>query len=74
MIAKRLWLIPVWFVAQFLYEIPGAWSEDHASFANVLIRAFEAQTSLNALWVSFVVVVAVALYAMNKPKQESQKG
>ena len=59
---QRFWLIPIWFVIQFFYEIPGAWATDHSSLSSVVLRAISAQTSLNALWLSFLVILGVIFY------------
>jgi len=69
-IKPRLWLIPAWFVAQFLYEIPGAWSEDHSSLLWVALRALSAQTSPVALFTSLAVIIAAIFYKTPTPAEK----
>ncbi len=61
MFNRRLFLIPVWLVAQYAWN---AYSQ--GSF----VHGFEAMTSLDSLWVSFVVIVAVVYYAMKAKRPE----
>lgn len=51
---RRLLLIPAWLLAQFFQSF-------HQQGSSV--GAFEKMTSLNDLWLSFVVIVVVVLYA-----------
>jgi H+/Cl- antiporter ClcA len=51
---RRLLLIPVWFLAQYIYNLFSGMS---------LGQALGMMTSIESLWLSFVVVVVVILYA-----------
>lgn len=53
---RRLLLIPVWFAAQY------AWNLLHQGSP---VGAFEEMTTLESLWTSLVVVAVVVLYANN---------
>jgi len=54
MFNRRLFLIPAWLVAQFAWNL----------FSGSSLRsAFEEMTSLNSIWASLVVIVAIVLYA-----------
>lgn len=54
MFNRRLFLIPIWLVAQYIWNL-----YQQGSFA----QAFAAMTSLDSLWVSFIVTIAIIYYA-----------
>jgi hypothetical protein len=53
---RRLLLIPVWFLAQYLWNMFSG-----MSFG----EALDMMTSINSLWISAVVITAIVLYAKN---------
>jgi hypothetical protein len=56
-INHRLWLIPVWLIARYIWN-----AIDQGS----LVRGFEKMTSLESLWVTFIVIIAILYYASKK--------
>ncbi len=52
----RLWLIPIWFVAQYIWNFLSGMSAG---------QALDMMTSLNSLWISAVVITVIVLYAKN---------
>jgi hypothetical protein len=53
---RRLWLIPAWLVAKYLWNMVSGMSAG---------QALDAMTSINNLWISAVVITVIVLYAMN---------
>jgi hypothetical protein len=62
MFNRRLLLIPVWLVAQYLWNVIGQHS---------LTRGFEVMTSLDSIWVSFIVTAAIVYYASKATAQNA---
>lgn len=52
----RLWLIPIWFVAEYIWNLLSGMSAG---------QALDMMTTLNSLWISAVVITVVVLYAKN---------
>lgn len=56
LIKRRLWLIPAWLVAQYIWNLFSGMSG---------VAAFETMTSIESLWISAVVITFIVLYANN---------
>jgi hypothetical protein len=62
MFNRRLFLVPVWLGAQYLYN---------AISQHSFTRGFEVMTSLDSLWVSFIVTIAIFYYASKATEKKS---